>query len=312
MTYYENCNVVVIGSGPAGLTSCIYLSRARLDPILLAGVNWGGQLMRTSIIENYPGFPNGIDGPSLIKNMLDQAINFGTKVYYENAKSISMLNENLFEVYTENTKFISRSVLIATGAEPKTLDVPGEKEFWGKGVSTCATCDGALFKNKYVVVVGGGDSAMEEALFLSKFATKVTIIHRREIFKASMIMQEKVNSNAKIEKIMNSEILEIVGKNKVEGVKIKNKNNNEIAYLACDGVFLAIGHKPITSFLNGIVETTEEGYILSHNNVFTSREGIFVAGDVEDNKYRQAITAAGNGCKAALEIEKWLRMKYNI
>lgn len=302
-------NVVVIGSGPAGLTASIYLSRARLNPILIAGINWGGQLMSTTIVENFPGFPEGIMGPELMNRMLRQAESFGTQVFFENVSKIDKLKNNKFLVRTEeNKEFVSKSILIATGASPRTLNIPGEKEFWAKGVSTCATCDGAFFRDKVVAVVGGGDSAMEEANFLTKFASKVYLIHRRETFRASAIMQEKINKNSKIVKIMNSEVVEILGTAKVNKIKILNKIDNSTYFLDCDGIFLAIGHIPATQFIKDLVEIDELGYIKSKDGFSTNLEGIFVAGDVEDHKYRQAITAAGAGCKAALEIEKWLNI----
>lgn len=303
-------NVIIIGSGPAGLTASIYLARARLNPLVLAGITWGGQLMTTTEVENFPGFPDGILGPDLMMNMYKQAEKFGSKILMENATSIESLakedGQRFFRVHSYDKYWDTKSVIIATGASPRKLGIPGEDKFWAKGVSSCATCDGAFFREKDVVVVGGGDSAMEEANFLTKFASKVYLIHRKSEFRASKIMQEKIEKNNKIQRIMNTEVREIFGDQKVSGIKIFNNITQEESELMCDGFFLAIGHIPITDFLGDYIELDDNGYIKSENGVRTNVDGIFVAGDVEDHKYKQAITAAGAGCKAALEVEKWL------
>lgn len=298
--------LVIIGSGPAGLTAAIYAARARLKPVLIAGSSYGGQLMNTSEVENFPGFPDGILGPELMQNMLKQAERFGTEMVYENAVKIENVDSNR-TVYTDGgLKFPTKALILATGAVPRRLGIPGEDKFYGKGVSTCATCDGALFRDKIVAVVGGGDSAMEEANFISKFASKIYLIHRRNEFRASKIMQERVDKNPKIEVMFNTEVKEILGDTKVTGIKIYNNTTNTESEVALDGFFLAIGHIPVTQFLSNLLDLNEDGYVLSHEGIKTSIDGIFVAGDVEDFKYRQAITAAGAGCKAALEAEKWL------
>lgn len=301
-------DLIIIGSGPAGLTASIYAGRARLNTLVIGGIVFGGQLMTTTEVENFPGFPTGIMGPELMQNMLKQAERFGSKIIFENANSI-ILNGNLKTVLTDSGEFEANSIIISTGATPKTLNIPGEKEFWAKGVSSCATCDGAFFKEKVVAVVGGGDSAIEEATFLTRFAKKVYLIHRREEFRASKIMQEKISSNSKIETILNTEIREIIGDEKVKSLKIFNNKQNSESTLEVDGLFLAIGHTPVTSFLPKEIELRENGYIKSDDGVHTSIDGIFVAGDVEDYIYRQAITASGAGCKAAMIAEKFLAEK---
>lgn len=298
--------LVIIGSGPAGLTAAIYAARASLKPVLIAGSSYGGQLMNTSEVENFPGFPDGILGPELMQNMLKQAERFGTEIVYENAVKVDNLGDNKI-VYTDGgLKFPTKALILATGAVPRRLGIPGEDKFYGKGVSTCATCDGALFRNKVVTVVGGGDSAMEEANFIAKFAAKIYLIHRREEFRASKIMQERVFNNPKIEVMFNTEVKEILGDTHVTGIKIYNNLTNSESEVPIDGLFLAIGHIPVTQFLSNLLDLNKDGYVLSHEGIKTSIDGIFVAGDVEDFKYRQAITAAGAGCKAALEAEKWL------
>jgi len=301
----ETKELIIIGSGPAGLTSAIYAARANLKPLVLAGVTWGGQLMNTTEVENFPGFPEGILGPKLMENMISQAKKFGAEFIYDNATKIEKINSG-FKVLTFDKTFLSKSIIIATGAVPKKLNVTGEEKFYGKGVSTCATCDGAFFKNKTIAVVGGGDSAMEESNFLTKFASRVYLIHRRSEFRASKIMQERVKNNPRIEIIFNTEIVEILGEHSVNKIKIKNTISNEIKELSVDGVFLAIGHIPVTDYLRGFIELDESGYVISKDGVNTSVNGVFVAGDVQDQIYRQAITASGAGCRAALTAEKYL------
>ncbi|MBE2279999.1 MAG: thioredoxin-disulfide reductase [Ignavibacteriaceae bacterium] len=297
--------VIIIGSGPAGLTAAIYAARADLKPLVIAGITWGGQLMSTTEIENFPGFIEGIEGPELMNNMMEQAKRFGAEVVFENATQV-INNKNSRIVKTYENEYEADSVILATGATPRRLNVEGEDKFYGRGVSTCATCDGAFYKEKTVAVIGGGDSAMEDATFLTRFAKRVYLIHRRAEFRASPIMINRALNNPKIEVLYNTEVREIEGENKVSSIKLFNNQDNSEKSLEVDGVFLAIGHIPVTDFLENQIALTDEGYIKSDDGVHTSMDGIFVAGDVEDHKYRQAITAAGAGCKAALEVQKWL------
>lgn len=301
-------DVIIIGSGPAGLTSAIYTTRANLKTLLIAGTNWGGQLMLTTLVENYPGFPDGIQGPDLMNAMRKQAERFGTEFVDADFKSADFNSPagGSFKVSTVDKSFEGKSVIIATGAETKWLNVPGEKEKIGRGVSSCAPCDAFFFKEKNVIVVGGGDSAMEEALVLTKFAQKVTVVHRREELRASKIMQERAQKNPKISFLFNSEIKEILGENKVEGVKIANNKTNEVTNLLIDGVFVAIGHLPNSAAFSGI-DVDDKGFIIVKDHYKTNIDGVFVAGDVHDAHYKQAVTAAGFGCAAALEAEKWLQ-----
>lgn len=302
-------NVIIIGSGPAGLTAGIYTARANLQPLLLGGVEFGGQLMTTTVVENYPGFPEGINGPELMQTMIKQAERFGTEIIYRNVDSVDFSGE-IKKVFVDETEYQSHSIILATGASPRKLNLESETKYWGKGVSSCATCDGAFYKEKVVAVIGGGDSAMEEASFLTRFASKVYIIHRRDQFKASKIMQDRVLKNKKIEVVWNSEVKEVLGDGKVvTGLKLMNLKDNKESELKTDGMFLAIGHIPNTSFLNGAVEVDEQGYIEIIDHTHTSVEGVFVAGDVHDMHYRQAITAAGFGCMAAIDLERWLEVK---
>jgi len=298
--------VIIIGSGPAGLTAAIYAARSRLNPIIIAGFQYGGQLMNTTDIENFPGFIEGIPGPQLMDNMLKQAERFGSTFIYENATKVEV--EGKVKRVTVDTGKIyeSKAIIIATGATPRRLNIPGEDKFYGRGVSTCATCDGAFYKDKVVVVVGGGDSAMEEASFLTKFASKLYLIHRKDTFRASKIMQERVMNNPKVEVLFNTEVLEVQGEAKVQSLRLLNNKTNLESALNIDGFFLAIGHIPVTTYLNNVVELDDQGYVKAKDGVYTNVEGIFVAGDVEDHRYRQAITAAGKGCKAAMDAEKWL------
>ncbi|SRR5260221_9318708 len=297
--------VIIIGSGPAGLTAAIYAARANLKPLVIAGVTWGGQLMNTTEVENFPGFIDGIVGPELMNNMIKQAEKFGAEFVYENATSIhSEMDKKTVKTY--GNSYEAQAVIIATGATPRKLGIPGEDKFYGKGVSTCATCDAAFFREKVVAVVGGGDSAMEESNFISKFASKVYLIHRRHEFRASPIMVDRTLKNPKIEVVYNTEVKEVKGDMKVASLHLFNNQTNENRDLPIDGLFLAIGHIPVTDFLKGEIELDDMGYIKSDNGVRTSIPGIFVAGDVQDHQYRQAVTAAGQGCKAALDAQKWL------
>lgn len=297
-------DVIIIGSGPAGLTAAIYTTRADLKTLLIAGGKWGGQLMLTTLVENFPGFPEGIQGPDLMQNMRKQAEHFGTEFIDEDFVSADF-SQKPFKITASNKTYEGKSVIIATGADTKWLDVPGEKEKIGRGVSSCAPCDAVFFRNKNVIVVGGGDSAMEEALVLTKFATSVTLVHRKEEFRASEIMQKRVKENPKVKILFNSEVVEVLGEQNVTGVKIENNKTNTQTEMPIDGVFVAIGHIPNTSQFKDI-DLDEAGFVKVHDHFLTNKEGVFVAGDVHDAHYKQAITAAGYGCSAALEAERWL------
>jgi thioredoxin reductase (NADPH) len=298
-------DVIILGSGPAGLTAAIYTTRANLKTLVVGGLNWGGQLMLTTLVENYPGFPDGIQGPDLMVAMKKQAERFGAE-FIQADFSKADFSKKPFTVWVGDKTYESKSVIIATGAETKWLDVKGEKEKIGRGVSSCAPCDAAFFKELDVIVVGGGDSAMEEALVLTKFASSVTVVHRRGELKASQIMQERAQNNSKIKFILNSEIVEILGDQKVTGVKIKNNKTGEVKEMSINGVFVAIGHMPNSSLFKGIT-LDKEGFVEVYNQTKTNVDGVFVAGDVHDSRYKQAVTAAGFGCMAALEVEHWLR-----
>jgi thioredoxin reductase (NADPH) len=297
---------IIIGSGPAGLTAALYAARAELKPLVFAGLNPGGQLMQTSEVENYPGFVNGIMGPELMENMMQQVKHFGAEIKNENATSVDF-SKKPFTVKSDSGEFFAETIIITTGAEANWLNLPNEQRLRGHGVSACATCDGFFFKEKAVVVVGGGDSAMEEALFLTKFASHVTIIHRREEFRASKIMLHRAQENPKISFLTNTTVVDVLGEKIVEGVKIKNNQTGEEKVLDVKGYFAAIGHTPTTKiFAEAGVEVDEKGYIKVRKNTLTNIEGVFVAGDVNDARYRQAVTAAGMGCMAALDVEKYL------
>ncbi len=301
----EPYNVIIIGSGPAGLTAAIYAARAELKPLVLAGLTPGGQLTQTSEVENFPGFAQGIMGPELMDNMRKQAERFGADIRSENAVSADF-SARPFAVATDRGSYRAKSVIIATGAEANWLNLPNEQRLRGRGVSACATCDGFFFKGKDVVVIGGGDSAMEEAGFLTRFANKVTIIHRRDEFRASKIMLSRAQANPKISFILNAQVTDVLGENSVEGVRIKHNANGEIADIPAQGYFAAIGHTPNTGlFAAAGIAVDEKGYIKVSDRTKTSVEGVFVAGDVNDARYRQAITAAGMGCMAALDAEKY-------
>jgi len=300
-------DVIIIGSGPAGLTAAIYTTRANLKTLIIAGSKWGGQLMLTTLVENYPGFPDGIQGPDLMMAMRKQAEHHGAEIVDVDFKEgdFNPPAGGLFKVSTDSNTYEGKSVIIATGADTKWLEVPGEKEKIGHGVSSCAPCDAPFFRGKNTIVVGGGDSAMEEALVLTKFANSVILIHRRDEFKASKIMLDRARKNPKIKFITNTEVIEVLGQDKVEKVKLKNNKTNEISEMSTDGVFVAIGHMPNTKVFKGI-ELDEKGFIVVHNHTKTNVNGVFVAGDVHDAHYKQAVTAAGFGCMAALEAERWL------
>lgn len=323
-------DVIIIGSGPAGLTAGIYTSRADLKTLIIAGSKWGGQLMQTTLVENYAGFVDGIDGPVLMQNMRQQAEKFGVKIVEEDVVNVDF-EKRPYMVSTSpltplqnlgEGNYAGKSVIIATGAEFNWLGLPSEQKLIGRGVSSCATCDAAFFRNKKVIVVGGGDAAMEEALYLTKFASEVTVVHRRESFRASKVMQERVLNHPKIKVMWNTTVTEILGEDKVTGVKLSTSPLTPLQKLGegntetmdVDGVFVAIGHSPATNIFKGKIELDPKGYVKREQEserageykTMTSVPGIFTAGDVHDINYKQAITAAGFGCQAALEVEKWL------
>ncbi|MDE2141161.1 MAG: thioredoxin-disulfide reductase [Elusimicrobia bacterium] len=302
----QSKKVVIIGSGSAAYTAAIYAARADLEPLVFGGVAMGGQLMITSDVENFPGFPEPVTGPELMERMQKQVERLGVTIVREYVSKVDLSRRPFYVETTEGTAASAQALIIATGANAKWLGIPSEKALMGHGVSACATCDGFFFKNKEVLVVGGGDTAMEEANFLTKFASKVTVIHRRDTLRASKIMQDRAKKNPKISFVWDSAIDEVTGDGHVEGAKIKNLKTGAVTPVKCDGVFVAIGHTPTTGFLSGQLKTNEAGYIVTDDRTRTSVEGVFAAGDVMDDRYRQAITAAGNGCKAALEAERWL------
>jgi len=298
-------DVIIVGSGPAGLTAAIYTSRAGLKTLVVAGTVWGGQLMITNEVENFSGFENGILGPELMEKMRKQAERFGAELIFENATSAD-LKSKPFTVTAGNKTYEGKSVIIATGASAKWLGLESETRLRGRGVSVCATCDAPFFRNKKVVVVGGGDTAMEEALFLSKVVGEIKVIHRRDKLRACNFLQEKASANPKITFVWNSTVQKILGKDRVEGVRLRNVVSGEESVLPCDAVFVAVGHKPNTDIFKDQIDLDQTGYIVARDGTRTNIEGVFVAGDVADNRYRQAIAAAGSGCKAALDAEKYL------
>jgi thioredoxin reductase (NADPH) len=298
-------DVVIVGSGPAGLTAAIYTSRAGLKTLVAAGMLWGGQLMLTTEVENFPGFENGILGPRLMEQMRKQAERFGAELLFENATSVD-LNSKPFKVTVGNTVHEAKSVIIAAGASAKWLGLESEVRLRGRGVSVCATCDAPFFRNRKVVVVGGGDTALEEAFVLARVASEVKVIHRRDELRACRFLQEKAFANPKITFVWSSKVTEVLGEERVEGVKLRNVVSGEESVLECDAVFVAIGHKPNTEIFKDQIELDSTGYIATRDETRTNIEGVFVAGDVADYRYRQAIAAAGSGCKAAIDAEKYL------
>lgn len=307
----ETRNLVIIGSGPAGYTAAIYAGRAELKPLLFEGLasggQPGGQLMLTTEVENFPGFPNGIQGPDLMANMKKQAERFDVEILSKDVTEVDF-SQRPFLVKSGEQSFFAKGVIVCTGSQAKWLGVPGEQTYQGRGVSACATCDGFFFKGKEVVVVGGGDSAMEEANFLTRFASKLTILVRKDVLRASKIMQDRVMANPKIEIVWHAEVAEVVGDGtKMTGLKVKNNQSGEVTDLVADGLFVAIGHKPNTELFQGKLELDEAGYLVTKpGSTETSVEGVYAGGDVADHKYRQAISAAGTGCMAALDAEKYL------
>jgi thioredoxin reductase (NADPH) len=306
-------NVIIIGSGPAGYTAAIYTARANLSPVILAsepkGMQMpGGQLMFTTEVENFPGFPEGVSGPDLMELMKKQVLRFRTEIIEEDAEEVDFKPGGPFKVRSQSGWHEARSVIVATGATAKWLHLPDESKFRNRGISACAVCDGMFFRNQNVLVIGGGDTAIEEALTLAHHASKVTIVHRRDALRASKIMRQRAEENPKIHFLWNTVITGYEGKEVLQSVRFQNVLTGKEGIESVDGVFMAIGHHPNTEFLKGIVDLDEQGYIVARNGVETSMEGVFTAGDVHDKYYRQAITAAGFGCMAALRAERWLEL----
>jgi thioredoxin reductase (NADPH) len=304
-------NVVIIGSGCAGLTAAIYTSRANLQPLVIRGLEAGGQLTLTTMVENFPGFPKGVQGPELVELMKKQAEVFGAEFKEGNVTRVD-LSHRPFSIELDEEKIEARTLIIASGASAKLLGLESEKKLIGHGVSTCATCDGYFFRNKKVAVVGGGDTAAEDALFLTRYASEVGLIHRRDQLRASKIMQERLMRNEKIKPVWNTVVTEVLdpAKGEVTGLKLKDLKTGEESERPCDGVFIGIGHRPNTSLFLGQLEMNEVGYLKTHDGMKTSVPGVFAAGDVQDHVYRQAVTAAGSGCMAAMDAEKFLEAEH--
>jgi thioredoxin reductase (NADPH) len=302
----EHVKLVIVGSGPAGWTAALYAARAELQPVVVAGLAIGGQLMLTTDVENYPGFPDALSGPDMMERFQKQAERFGARVYQEDATRLD-LSRRPFRVETSERVFTADAVIVSTGASAKWLGIASEQRLMNRGVSACATCDGALYKGKAMAVVGGGDTAMEEALFLTRYATKVTVIHRRDELRASKIMQERARKSEKIEFAWNAEVDEVLGEDFVTGVRLRDVRTGEKREIPVEAVFVAIGHEPNTELVKGQLATDEVGYIqVKPGSTWTSIEGVFACGDATDPVYRQAVTAAGTGCMAAIDAERWL------
>ena len=311
MTDTTNHKVIIIGSGPAGLTAALYAARASLNPIVFEGIQPGGQLTITTEVENYPGFPEGIMGPELMDKIRQQAQRFGAQSIYQEVTEVDF-SKRPFKVVADRKSYVGETVIVSTGATAKLLGIASEAEYMGYGVSACATCDGFFFKNQHVVVVGGGDTAIEEASFLTKFASKVTIVHRRNELRASKVMQQRALSNPKIEFVWDSVVDEVLGRNEggkksLTGVRLKNLKTGALSDFACDGVFLGIGHQPNTRLFQGVLDMDSVGYLITKpHSTATNIPGVFAAGDVADPTYRQAVSAAGTGCMAAIDAERFL------
>lgn len=297
--------LIIIGSGPAGLTAAVYAARANLAPLVLAGGQYGGQLMLTTDVENYPGFPEGITGPDLMVRFREQAERFGARVENVDATSVDFSQSPLV-VRTSDAEFAAKTVIVATGASARWLDIPGEARLRGRGVSTCATCDGAFFRNKHIVVVGGGDSAMEEALFLTRFGRRVTVMHRRGSLRASKIMADRARTHAKIDFVWHTVVEEVLGETHVKALRVRNVIDGSTYDFDADALFVAIGHTPNTAIFEGQLDLDDAGYISSPDGSSTNVDGVFVAGDVNDARYKQAVTAAGAGCRASMDAERYL------
>ncbi|WP_328446707.1 thioredoxin-disulfide reductase [Amycolatopsis sp. NBC_00438] len=299
-------NLIIVGSGPAGYTAAVYAARAQLEPLVFEGTQFGGALMTTTEVENFPGFRDGIMGPDLMEEMRKQAERFGAELRAEDVESVELTGEVKY-VTANGKRYAARAVVLAMGAAARYLNVPGEQELLGRGVSACATCDGFFFRDHDIVVAGGGDSAMEEATFLTKFAKSVTVVHRREEFRASKIMLERARANEKIKWKLNSQITGVVGSNKVEGLKLKDTQDGSESTLDVSGFFVAIGHDPRSELVRGQIDLDEDGYVITQGrSSYTNLDGVFAAGDLVDRTYRQAITASGSGCSAAIDAERWL------
>jgi thioredoxin reductase (NADPH) len=316
MTVASHHHVLIIGSGPAGLTAAIYAARASLAPLVIEGEpsstsdQPGGQLMLTTEVENFPGFPEGIMGPELMMRCREQAMRFGAQFLTEKVTKVDF-SQRPFRVWVRDAQYTADSIIVSTGAQSLMLGLEEEKRLIGHGLSTCATCDGFFFRNQHIAVVGGGDSALEEAQFLTKFASKVTLIHRRDTLRASKIMQDRAIANEKIEFLWNAQVTKVIGQEKVEGVEVTDTVNGAVSTLPVTGVFVAIGHRPNTDLFKGVLDMADSGYLTTKpGSTYTNIPGVFACGDVQDHTYRQAITAAGSGCMAAIDCERWLEAQH--